>query len=147
MCGGLDDRLPPRPGVWGPALGAREAYPSALEAAMSTPFLVLGDGPGEPTGLGRIARDLTALLLESGLDLEVVQVGGPLLPVWTEWRHIPMPEEARYDEWGVHYVEAVWESLWGRRPGILFCVWDPSRLYPYISAKVPAQRWAYTALD
>src|SRR5215470_14536128 len=114
---------------------------------MATPFLLLGDGPQEPTGLGRIARDLATYLHAADLDLDLVQVGGPALPLWTKWRHIPLPETEREEEWGVHYVEEVWRGLWGRQPGILMGVWDPSRLYPYLSANLPAERWGYCAID
>lgn len=111
------------------------------------PFLVLGDGPQEPTGLGRIARDLTAQLVAADLPLDIVQVGGAALPLWTAWRHVPLDERDRNEAWGAPYVERLWAGLWGRQPGILFAVWDPSRLYPYLSAQIPAQRWAYTAID
>src|SRR5690348_14165569 len=53
------------------------------------PFLLLGDGPAEPTGLGRIARDLASQILTSDLPLDLVQVGGSQPPVWTQWRHVP----------------------------------------------------------
>lgn len=110
------------------------------------PFLLLGDGPQEPTGLGRIARDLAAICATRA-ELELVQVGGPTLPPWTGWEWYPLPEAERGEDWGARYVEALYRWRFGRRPGILFCVWDPARLYPYLSVDLPVQRWAYTAVD
>lgn len=112
-----------------------------------TPLLLVGDGPQEPTGLGRIARDLAGLITSSDLPVDLVQVGGPTLPIWTRWRHVPMDATARQDDWGCQYIEAIWESLWGKTPGILWLVWDPSRLYAFADCQVPAQRWAYTPID
>lgn len=108
------------------------------------PFLLLGDGPHEPTGLGRIARDLAALILGSDLPLDLVQVGGTIPPCWTAWRHIPLE---RGEDWGAKAVEQIYASIWGRQPGILFAIWDPSRLYPYLQIDLPVQRWAYCAID
>lgn len=108
------------------------------------PFLLVGDGPHEPTGLGRIARDLAAYLVASDLPIDLVQVGGDVPPAWVRWRHVPL---TRGEDWGASCVEAIWKSLWGDEPGILFVVWDPSRLLPYTTIDVPAQKWAYTAVD
>ncbi len=108
------------------------------------PFLLLGDGPAEPTGLARIARDLASQILSSDLPLDLVQVGGSLPPVWTQWRHVPLD---RSEEWGVANVEAIYRSIWKDTPGILFAVWDPARLYPYCQSELPVQKWAYCAID
>src|SRR3990172_11451397 len=111
---------------------------------MSVPFLLVGDGPQEPTGLGRIARDLAAIL--STMDVELVQVGGPLLPPWREWEWYPLPEALRGEDWGAAYVQTLYRERFGRRPGILWCIWDPSRLYPSLQVELPVQKWAYTAV-
>lgn len=110
-----------------------------------TPFLIVGDGPQEPTGLGRIARDLAARLVRSDLPVQVVQIGGSVPPTWTAWPHFPL--NPANEDWGAAQVEAYWADLWKDRPGILFLVWDPSRLYPYLGIKAPVQRWTYTAVD
>lgn len=109
-----------------------------------TPFLLLGDGPAEPTGLGRIARDLAAQIVTSDLPVDLVQVGGVSPPVWTAWRHVPLD---RSDDWGARNVQEIYRSLWGRQPGVLFAVWDPARLYAYTQVDLPVQRWCYTAVD
>lgn len=108
------------------------------------PFLLLGDGPAEPTGLGRIARDLAGQILTSTLPLDLVQVGGSLPPVWTQWRHVPLD---RQEDWGAKNIEQIYQNIWGKTPGVLFAVWDPSRLYPYLQVDLPVQRWCYTAID
>ena len=108
------------------------------------PFLLLGDGPAEPTGLGRIARDLAGQITTSDLPLDLVQVGGSCPPVWTAWRHVPLD---RQEDWGAKNVEQIYRSLWGNQPGVLFAVWDPARLFNYLSVDLPVQRWAYTAID
>jgi glycosyltransferase involved in cell wall biosynthesis len=111
------------------------------------PLLIVGDGPQEPTGLGRIARDLAAQIVTSDLPVDLVQVGGRVPPVWSAWRHLPLDEADRNSDWGASYVEACWQSLWGEHPGILWLIWDPSRLAEYREIRLPAQKWAYTAID
>ena len=110
-----------------------------------TPFMIVGDGPQEPTGLGRIARDLAGLIKQSDLPVELVHVGGSIPPVWTGWEHYPL--DRSYGDWGASFVEALWQSRFGRMPGILWLIWDPGRLAAYREIKAPVQRWAYTAVD
>jgi len=111
------------------------------------PLLIVGDGPQEPTGLGRIARDVAGLITESDLPVDLVHVGGPIPPVWTKWAHLPLDEHDRGEDWGASYVAALWQSLWGRKPGVLWLIWDPGRVAAYLDAQLPAQKWAYTAVD
>jgi glycosyltransferase involved in cell wall biosynthesis len=108
------------------------------------PFMLLGDGPQEATGLGRIARDLGALLTESNLPIDFVQVGGSVPPVWTHWRHYPLD---RGEDWGAGCTVALWQSIFGSEPGILFMVWDPGRLAAYRGLPLPVQKWVYAAVD
>lgn len=108
------------------------------------PFLLLSDGPAEPTGLARIARDLASQILTADLPVDLVQVGGVTPPVWTRWRHVALD---RSEEWGARNVEAIYRSVWGSQPGVLFAVWDPSRLFPYVRSDLPVQKWAYCAID
>jgi len=111
------------------------------------PFCVVGDGPTESTGLGKIARDLCAqIVTDFGDRLDLMQVGGPLA-VWTDWHAIPMPEEARADDWGAGFVADMWGQKWGAAPGILFLIWDPGRVAAYAQIQAPVQRWTYTAVD
>lgn len=108
------------------------------------PFMLVGDGPGEPTGLGRIARDLSAQIVDSQLRVDFVQIGGLVPPVWSAWRHYPLD---RADDWGAACVEQLWASIFGRQPGILFLVWDPARCAAYRQLQAPVQKWAYVAID
>lgn len=109
-----------------------------------TPLLIVGDGPAEPTGLGRIARDLVSQILQHDLPFDVVQVGGHAIPVWTHWRHVPLD---RGEDWGAAQVEQIYRSIWGDQPGVLFVVWDPSRLWAFTQIDLPVQRWGYCAID
>lgn len=106
--------------------------------------MLLGDGPQESTGLGRIGRDLGGLLTSSNLPIDFVHVGGSVPPVWTRWRHYPLD---RSDDWGASCTIALWHSIFGRQPGILFIVWDPGRLAAFRDLPLPVQKWAYTAID
>lgn len=108
------------------------------------PFLVVGDGPAEPSGLARIARDLTQRIQQTFPQLAVVQLGGTVPPIWSAWRHYPL---ALREDWGALEVGRYWQELFGVRPGILFGIWDPSRLFEYLALPIPAQKWAYTAID
>lgn len=111
------------------------------------PFMLVGDGPSEPSGLGRIARDLSGLLSTSDLPLDLVQVGGSIPPLFTAgWRHLPLSMGEQWD-WGATCVKSYWHDLWGDQPGVLFVVWDPGRLLPYAQIDLPVQRWTYTAID
>lgn len=111
------------------------------------PLLLVGDGPQEPTGLGKIARDLGMLLVTSELPIDLLQVGGSVPPCWTAWPHVPMGPAERGEDWGASFVEAVWRDRFGQTPGILWLVWDPARCYAYTHIDLPVQKWAYAAVD
>lgn len=113
-----------------------------------TPLLLVGDGPQEPTGLGRIHRDLGRRIAESDLPVELVSVGGPVPPVWRAWPHYPMGEAERADDWGRRYVEGIYRSHFGTRPGVVWVVWDPGRLAAYVQPPIDGvQLWSYPAID
>jgi glycosyltransferase involved in cell wall biosynthesis len=116
---------------------------------MKTPLLLVGDGPTEPTGLGRILRDLGRRIVTSDLPVELISVGGPVPPVWTEWPHFPLDERLhRGEDWGASYVEQIYRSYFGDRPGVIWVIWDPSRLAYYhgiLGGLV--QLWSYAAID
>jgi glycosyltransferase involved in cell wall biosynthesis len=109
------------------------------------PLLIVGDGPQEPTGLGRIARDLASLIVHSDLPVDLVQLGGTIPPVWSAWRHYPI--DPSNQDWGAGQVTAYYRSLFGSTPGIVWLIWDPGRLYAYTDLDLPVQKWAYTAID
>jgi len=112
-----------------------------------TPLLLVGDGPQEPTGVGRILRDLGVQIAASDLPVDLASAGGPALPRWEAWPAYPMGEVDRADDWGARYVEAVYRDRFGDRPGVLWLTWDPSRLAAYQEVDLPVQRWAYAAID
>lgn len=109
------------------------------------PFMIVGDGPQEPTGLGRIARDLAGQIVTSDLPVDFVHVGGSIPPIWAQWRHYPL--DRSQGDWGASYVEALWRSIFGNDPGILWVIWDPGRLAAFTNIQLPVQKWAYTAID
>lgn len=113
---------------------------------MAIPFVLVGDGPQDSTGLGRILRDL-GRHIRAELDVELLSVGGPPLPLWRVWPHVPMGEAERGDDWGATFVADVYRQVFGTRPGILWVIWDPSRLAPYRALQLPVQLWSYPALD
>jgi glycosyltransferase involved in cell wall biosynthesis len=119
----------------------------SVAVASRIPLLLVGDGPQEATGLGRIARDLGFLVTGSDLPLDLVQVGGSVPPCWTRWPHVPMGPIERGDDWGASFVEAIWHDRFGQTPGVLWVVWDPARCYAYHAIDLPVQRWCYTAID
>jgi len=112
-----------------------------------TPLLLVGDGPQEATGLGRILRDLGQRMHESDLPIELASVGGPPLPGWRAWPHLPMGEMERNDDWGAAYVEACWTDTFQRQPGVLWLIWDPARLAAYQRTTLPVRIWSYPAID
>jgi glycosyltransferase involved in cell wall biosynthesis len=113
-----------------------------------TPLMLVGDGPQETSGLGRILRDLGTRIAASDLPVELVSVGGPVPPVWRSWPHYPLDERLhRGEDWGASYVELLWASHFGKRPGVLWVIWDPSRLVYYQGLQAPVQHWGYPAID
>lgn len=113
-----------------------------------TPLMLVGDGPQESTGLGRILRDLGMQIVTSDLPVDLCSVGGPVPPVWRAWPHYPLDERLhRGEDWGASYVEQLWRGHFGATPGILWLIWDPSRLAYYQRINLPVTKWAYTAID
>ncbi len=110
-----------------------------------TPLLIVGDGPQEPTGLGRIHRDLAARIVASDLPVELVSVGGTTPPTWSAWRHFPL--NPSNEDWGAAQVEAYYKDLFGDRPGVVWVIWDPGRLWAYVNLALPVETWAYMAID
>jgi glycosyltransferase involved in cell wall biosynthesis len=113
-----------------------------------TPILLVGDGPQENTGLGRILRDLGRVIVQSDLPVDLASVGGPVPPVWREWPHYPLDERLhRGEDWGASYVEQLYRSHFGDRPGVVWIIWDPSRLHYFEGIQLPVQLWGYAAID
>jgi glycosyltransferase involved in cell wall biosynthesis len=111
------------------------------------PLLVLGDAPGESSGLARIARDLTAHLHADAdrLGIRVAQLGlgwaGPS-PAW------PVYPIRDGENWGQQDLERAWQWHVQGDTGVLFSVWDPARCFA--TATLPlagGRRWGYFPID
>jgi glycosyltransferase involved in cell wall biosynthesis len=117
---------------------------------MGIPFLIYSDGPRLPTGLARITRDLATRLWaeRDALGIDLLQVGYDPLPgdavPWPLFTSATLDTE---EGWGASMVEAAWMRYFGNRPGVLFSVWDPSRMWHLLQVKGPEQRWGYIPLD
>lgn len=116
---------------------------------MSVPFVILGDGWQNPTGLARIARDL-ATILEPLVEPYYIGYHPPALVIapgparWHSFSHLG-------DDWGASTViERLSKQFNPDVPGVLLVVWDPARAYYYLQLKeyLPAwQLWGYFAVD
>jgi glycosyltransferase involved in cell wall biosynthesis len=125
--------------------------------APRTPFLLVGDAPEVPSGLGRILRDLTAHLqadedLSATLDIGVcgyapwpgLPVSGIAAPADRLVRHWRFSD---IKHWGAEAVVAAYRSFYGNRPGIVMTVWDPARCFAYTDLPLPIRKWGYFAVD
>jgi glycosyltransferase involved in cell wall biosynthesis len=122
-------------------------------------ILFLSDAVSCRTGLGRITRDLALRVhCQLGDVYEVASVGygGPGSV------SIPFKEYHLHDinNWLVPELPAIWTDFVGEEEGILFSIWDASRLYwlgmpqtcrmPHLRKWVETARvrkWLYGALD
>lgn len=126
------------------------------------PFIVYGDGPRVPSGLARIARDLTARLWaeqeELGIRLAQVGVDWPGGWHWQAWDFCgfqPTPSDQ-----GRGAVAMVVEDLrkeTGARP-IVLMIMDPARCYDLtrkvgnpgevdLEPEIDAEFWGYFPID
>ena len=121
---------------------------------MQLPLLFLGDSPSLPSGLGRIGKDLACLATNMG-NFRVGFLGRGGIPS----RHLPFMQYT-FDEhrmWGQDYLESVWKDFAGNEAGILFTIWDPSRLLWLTNPKMmpneewleraPFVKWGYFPVD
>lgn len=93
---------------------------------MSTiPLLIVGDSPDLHTGLGRIGHDVACLLATNpAFRLGYLGRGGfgrRRYP-WATYNFHPA------EQWGEGRIESAWEDLAGNDRGIIFTIWDASRL-------------------
>jgi glycosyltransferase involved in cell wall biosynthesis len=126
------------------------------------PFIIYGDGPRLPSGLARIARDLTARLvgLQEELGIRVAQVGvdWPGGWHWQSWDFCGFQPSDR--DQGRNAMASVVDELTretGKRPIILMMM-DPSRCYDItrwrgdgsedpLDALLQADIWGYFPID
>jgi glycosyltransferase involved in cell wall biosynthesis len=91
------------------------------------PILIISDGPDRQTGLSRICRDL-AVLLARMPEYRVATLGLGALGS----RQLPFQQYAIQQTsqllWGSNCIEHVWGDFAGRERGVVFTIWDASRL-------------------
>ena len=125
-----------------------------------TPILFLSDSPSCSSGLGRITRELSMRLHERCPDIFRVATlgyGGP------GSCSIPFQQyciEGMHN-WFIPTIKQVWEDFAGDEPGVIFTIWDASRLLwfarpaeyrenKYIRdwlINAPFKRWGYIPID
>lgn len=125
------------------------------------PLLFLGDSPSGHTGLGRILRDSSLKTQEHMSDVfDVAVLGGGAPPDRKRFPNLQQYRMMRVEDWLVHDLPYVWEAHAGGRDGIIFCIWDVSRLLwmaypeqcPDASVKefllnFKGKKWIYPAVD
>lgn len=103
----------------------RQVCLSRFNLNHAIPILILGDGPDQKTGLGRIGHDL-AWVLSSMPEFKVGYLGrmafGRAKYPWTQYSF------GLNEQWGEHRLQEAWEDLSQGVNGIVFTVWDASRL-------------------
>ncbi len=89
------------------------------------PLLFMSDSPALPTGLARITKDL-AMQTASLPQFRVGTFGRGV----RSSSKLPFPQYVydESDQWGEAHIENVWEDFAGRDQGVIFTIWDPSRL-------------------
>lgn len=122
-----------------------------------TPLLFLGDSPDLQNGLGRIGRDLACLATR----LPQFRVGY-LGRGGNGSRQLPFPQYnfSEYEQWGEQHIERAWTDFAGAQKGVIFSIWDPSRLLWFARpdglpdspllrflASGKFQRWGYFPVD
>ena len=122
------------------------------------PILFLSDAPERPGGLSRITRDL-ATLTSRLPEFRVGTLGRGARGS----RQLPFVQYG-YDEltgqWGEHHLAGVWADFAGDERGIVFTIWDASRLHWFAQpAYLPSgelrtfleaghfERWGYFPID
>lgn len=125
------------------------------------PVIVFGDGPRSPTGLGRIARDLSARLYaaqeELGIRFAQVGVDDPGGWHWQAWDFYGFqPTLEDYGRIALTKACLDLQAETGRRP-IVLTIFDPSRVYDLVRDEVPGERidalttiadlWSYFPID
>lgn len=89
------------------------------------PLLILGDAPDAETGLARVGHDL-AWLLSSMPEFKVGYLGrGAVGRSYFPWTQYSFPPS---QQWGENLIEQCWRDLAGDKRGIVFTVWDATRL-------------------
>jgi len=121
------------------------------------PLLFFGDSPDLQNGLGRIGRDLACLATR----LPQFRVGffgrGGVGSRQLPFVQYNFPETA---QWGEYEIERVWKDFAGNQRGVIFSIWDASRLLWFARPDMMPesslrqflmsgafQRWGYFPVD
>jgi glycosyltransferase involved in cell wall biosynthesis len=128
------------------------------------PLLIISDSPASSSGLGRICRDLAVRIHEHLGDvyrLGVYSYGSPGSRKFGFQNYFI----EGMDSWVLPTLPEVCEDFFGKEKGIIFCLWDPSRLtwlaapqgcselftkFPGLQAWAlsrPFELWGYLAVD
>ncbi len=98
---------------------------------MKVPILFLSDSPDLNTGLARIGRDLAWMLSLKSDEFRVGYLGlggtgSSKLPF--QQYFIPPSQHEDWSMWGLHQIERVWQDFAGAERGIVFTIYDPTRM-------------------
>lgn len=127
---------------------------------MAVPLLILSDAPTSGTGLGRITRDLATRIAQYMPDTFRVATAGYGGVVS---RHLPFHQYVvdGTKDFVCLTLPEIWEDFAGSEKGILFSIWDLSRLgwltRPEMNCEIPRLRefllakpfqlWSYLPID
>lgn len=120
------------------------------------PIMLVSDGVELPTGLARITRDL-ALGLSKMPEYRVATFGrGGTGSSQFPWQQYNYPVE---HQWGENHLQNCWQNFAGTEHGIIFTVWDATRLMWLVETEGLSERlakfvksgvfqkWGYFPLD
>ena len=124
------------------------------------PILFLGDSPELNSGLARIGRDLAVLLSQNPrFRVGYLGLGGNGSSQLPFQQYVMQATQEQY-EWGYHSLPRVWQDFAGQESGIVFTVWDMTRLLwlsrpEYVEDQdlknflltAPYKIWSYVPID
>jgi len=135
--------------------------PKVSTMSKKTKILVLGDSPAGQTGLGRIGRDLATRMSQmEDLEVAFLGFGAPPSSRLPFFQYQITSIGTTTADWIVSELPYVWDDFAGAEPGILFSIWDISRLewmgnpdlcpIPELQQwlrTAPVKKWVYPAID
>lgn len=115
------------------------------------PLVVFSDGPSLPTGLARIARDLTQRIWDARepLGVDLLQVGWDPRPhAARDWPSYGLSQLHSEGDWGAAEVGEIWREYFGHEEGVLLSIWDASRVFSLLALQHrERQLWGYVPVD
>src|SRR5258708_2652416 len=119
---------------------------------MPTPLVPDSDGPGLPTGLARITRDLAGRLWEGRemLGIDLLQVGYDPRPRGrgVEWPSYRLTGLGSDGDWGAAEIQECWREYFGHDDGGLLSIWDPARAFALLGLQSDTRAfWGYFPVD